>query len=980
MRPHFAPLLAASLSAAAFAGTPFITLQFLGRSTSGGYDVSAAEIAAYDPATSRAFVVNALAASIEIMDLSVPAAPTRVGSIPMLPYGAQLQSLAVRNGLVAAAVSATTNTDPGKIVFYTTSGSFVGIVTVGAGPDMVCFTPDGTKVMSANEGEPDSNYVVDPEGSISIIDVTGPISQASVTTLGFNGLPAGVIDPSIRAFGPNSPTIGQDLEPEYIAVSADSSTAWVTLQEHSAVGVVDIATRTIVAVRPLGYKPHGSGTAALTTATLTAPPVVGTTAAGQDILLGGFSGLWIDSVDATTGVITFLAHPDRGPNCEPLNLDGDAALERPFVLPAYQPRICTLTYNPTTNALALTAQLLLRKPDGSPLTGLPNVFGQSAGLANTDEDPCDLFGNPLTLDPLGADLEGLVRTVDGSIWMCDEYRPSLYRFDATGLMVERFVPVGANSYGATLGTEAFPAVYAQRRDNRGFEAMAVWDDVIYCFVQSPLDNPDVANDANSKASRLVRIAKFSPVTRSVVAEYAYVLEGGASDKLGDACASGPGRFLVVERDSAVGASSQKRIYEIDLTGATNLSTLSAAITGPGGTLDRMTPAQLAAAGIVPVRKTLKVDLAAVGYAAVGDKVEGLAMRDPSTIFVLNDNDFQMQGTFDRATGLLTPNPSPASTVLGMITFSGNGLDPSDQDSANAIRGWPVDGAYMPDAIAAFRSGGQDFYVTANEGDAREWGSFVDGTTVSAVTLDKHVFPGRNWLRGNARLGRLQIRKDLGDLDGDGDFDRIVSYGGRGFTIWAADGSRVWDSGDLVEQVTASAYPLYFNASHTNNTRDNRSRSKGPEPEGVTVGVVAGHQFVFGVAERIGGLFAFCVDNPASPSFEGYLNSRIFTALPSSGSAGDLGSEGVCFVPAAQSPNGYPLVLVANEVSGTLSVFQVNAICDTIGDLNGDCIVNGLDLALLLAAWGPCTAPCIGDLDMNGVIDGADLTGLLAHWG
>ena len=98
--------------------------------------------------------------------------------------------MAVRNGLVAAAVSATTNTDPGKIVFYTTSGSFVGIVTVGAGPDMVCFTPDGTKVMTANEGEPDANYVVDPEGSISIIDVTGRISQASVTTIGFNGLPA----------------------------------------------------------------------------------------------------------------------------------------------------------------------------------------------------------------------------------------------------------------------------------------------------------------------------------------------------------------------------------------------------------------------------------------------------------------------------------------------------------------------------------------------------------------------------------------------------------------------------------------------------------------------------------------------------------------------------------------------------------------------------------------------------------------------
>jgi 3-phytase len=179
-------------------------------------------------------------------------------------------------------------------------------------------------------------------------------------------------------------------------------------------------------------------------------------------------------------------------------------------------------------------------------------------------------------------------------------------------MLSRFVPAGVNAFGATVGTEAFPAVYAQRRDNRGFEAIAVWQDKIYCFVQSPLDNPDVANDANSKASRNIRIAKFDPTTNSVTAEYIYVLEGGASDKIGDAHAFGPGKFLVVERDSALGSSSLKKIFEINLAGATDISTLSPAIAGPGGTLDKMTPAQLAAAGIVPVTKTVHVDLAAIG--------------------------------------------------------------------------------------------------------------------------------------------------------------------------------------------------------------------------------------------------------------------------------------------------------------------------------------------------------------------------------
>ena len=974
-----------ALALAAVAGTPDITLEFLGRTSSGGYDVSAAEVVAYDPATQRAFVVNALANAVDLVDISVPAAPVRIASISLLPFGGGLQSVAVSNGLVALAVEATPKTDPGKVVFMSTSGTIITAVTVGALPDHVCFTPDGTRLVVCNEGEPDLSYAVDPEGSISIIDVTGAtIDQSDVVTLGFNGLPPGTIDPTIVAFGANSPTLAQDLEPEYASIAPDSRSAVVTLQEHSAVAFVDLTVPAITSIRALGYKDHAAGVPGLVTATLSGVPSLGTTAAGQSIPLGGFSGLWLDSINPVSGVITFLANTDRGPNCEPVNVDGDPALERPFPLPGFQPRICTLTYDPATNALALVGEILLRKPDGSPLTGLPNVQGQSAGLANTDEQPCDLFGQPLALDPLGADLEGIVRTGDGSLWLCDEYRPSLYRFDATGLMLARYVPQGANDFGTTLGTEVFPAVYAQRRDNRGFEAIATWNNRLYCFVQSPLDNPDVANDANSKASRNIRIAVFDPATESVVAEYLYVLEGGASDKIGDACAYAPGRFLVIERDSAVGPSSLKKIFEIDLAGATDLTTLSPAIAGPGGTLDTMTPAQLAAAGIVPVAKSIRVDLASVGYAAIGDKVEGLAMRDRSTLFVLNDNDFQMQGTFDPSTGLLTPNPAPVESVLGVITFSGNGLDPTDQDGGNIIRSWPVFGAYMPDAVASFAAAGQDYFITANEGDAREWGSFTDGTPVSTLTvvLDPQVFPGRAWLKGNARLGRLQVRKDLGDLDGDGDYDRLVAFGARSFSIWNSQGGLVWDSNDQLEQITAARFPANFNCSNTNNTRDNRSRQKGPEPEGVTVGTVAGKQYMFGCLERVGGVIAWSIEDPAAPVFQDYINPRDFTQLPFQGNAGDLGSEGLAFVRAENSPNGKPLLLVANEVSGTLSVLQVNATCSAAGDLNGDCAIDGNDLAVLLGSWGSCPAgkACQADLDGNGVVDGGDLAQMLGSWG
>ena len=690
----------------ALAGDPQISLSYLASTPRVGFDVAGAEIVAFDAASKRAFVVNGFANAIDVFDLSNHAAPVAAGSFSLLPYGGGVQSVAIGNGKVACAISAAVKTDPGVVVFFDLDLNFIASVTVGALPDMVTFTPDGTKAITANEGEPNDTYSVDPEGSISIIDVSGKaITQADVTTLSFNGLAAGVIDPAVVPFGPGNPTIGQDLEPEYVVVSADSTTAFVSLQEHSAIATVDLTTNAIVSVKPLATKKHYAGTPSLTTASLGGLPSIGTTAAGQDISLGGLSGLWIDAVNATTGVITFWANTDRGPNLEPVNVDGDAALERPFALPGFQPRIATFTYDPATNAIALTGEILLRKPDGSPMTGLPNIQGIAPGFANTDEQPVDLFGNPIPNDPLGGDLEGLCRTSDGSIWMCDEYRPALYRFDATGLMLDRFVPAGANAFGVTVGTEAFPAVYAQRRDNRGFEAIAVWQDKIYCFVQSPLDNPDVANDANSKSSRNIRIAKFDPTTNSVTAEYIYVLEGGASDKIGDACAYGPGKFLVVERDSAVGSSSLKKIFEIDLAGATDISTLSPAIAGPGGTLDKMTPAELAAADIVPVSKRVHVDLAAIGYANGIEKVEGLAMRDPSMLLVLNDNDFRMPLSWDIATGTFVPNADAAEPTLGAITFSGNGLDPSDQDGVNRIFGWPVEGTYQPDGMALFTAGG-----------------------------------------------------------------------------------------------------------------------------------------------------------------------------------------------------------------------------------------------------------------------------------
>lgn len=271
--------------------------------------------------------------------------------------------------------------------------------------------------------------------------------------------------------------------------------------------------------------------------------------------------------------------------------------------------------------------------------------------------------------------------------------------------------------------------------------------------------------------------------------------------------------------------------------------------------------------------------------------------------------------------------------LGLKDHSvpGNGLDASDRDNAINIANWPVFGMYQPDAIASFRIGPQQFLVTANEGDSRSsddfegineevrLGSRVGGQFV--YPLDAAAFPDAAVLRANAALGRLNVTNASGDTDGDGDFDQIHVFGARSFAIWTTNGELVWDSGDQLERYfadPANGYAAIFNASNNDVSRDSRSDNKGPEPEGVAVGRVSGRTFAFVGLERIGGVMAWDVTDPYAPQFAAYANTRSLTEVK-----GDLGAEGVEFVAAEDSPNGRPLVLLGNEFSRTVSVFQVD---------------------------------------------------------
>ena len=219
----------------------------------------AAEISAYDPGTKRLFVVNNAGSSrVDVVNLADPAAPAILQSIDITPYGGGVNSVAVKNGLLAAAVEADEKQDNGKVVIFNTRTlALVNQVTVGALPDMVTFSPDGAYILSANEGEPNNEYTSDPNGSVSIIATKNNFSATTLDFTTFNNSQSDLIAKGFRVFGPNA-TLASDAEPEYITIADDSKTAWVTLQENNAIAKVDITAKTITGIYPLGSKDYAA--------------------------------------------------------------------------------------------------------------------------------------------------------------------------------------------------------------------------------------------------------------------------------------------------------------------------------------------------------------------------------------------------------------------------------------------------------------------------------------------------------------------------------------------------------------------------------------------------------------------------------------------------------------------------------------------------------------------------------------------------
>ncbi|MEO0732916.1 MAG: choice-of-anchor I family protein, partial [Bacteroidota bacterium] len=565
-----------------------------------------------------------------------------------------------------------------------------------------------------------------------------------------------------------------------------------------------------------------------------------------------------------------------------------------------------------------------------------DVVVTATALTNDFVDTDGNAYNALDFDAFGGDFESVVRDPNGNFWMCDEYRPAIYAFTPAGVLIERYVPAGTSQLGSTpqpagtYGAETLPAVYAKRRANRGFEGMALNTDdgLLYAFIQTPIYNPD---NSTRNASDVIRVLAVDPADGSAVAEYVYLLENNANrafdigrvDKIGDVVYAGNGKFFVLERDSSVPGQDEgkKYVFSFTLTGATDIRNLPIADEdGSGGmTLEQMSADDLVAAGIQPIAKTKVLNLPSIGYLP-SDKPEGIAILDDGSIAVLNDNDF----------GLAGAGVSDNST-LGIISFGNdNGFDASNRDDAINITNHPTLGMYQPDAIASYSVDGATYIVSANEGDARDYDAFSEETRVGDLTLDPTAYPNAAALQDDANLGRLRTTDATGDLDGDGDIDQIYSYGARSFSIFDRYGNLVFDSGNEFELVTAEAIPADFNSNNDeNDSFDSRSDDKGPEPEAVEIVTKGDSIYALIGLERVGGIIVYNITDPRNPFYVSYVNNRDFSVdaqLPDDSSnpaAGDLGVEDIIYISAADSPDGQELVVTANEVSGTISLFGVN---------------------------------------------------------
>jgi hypothetical protein len=358
------------------------------------------------------------------------------------------------------------------------------------------------------------------------------------------------------------------------------------------------------------------------------PAVLFTAAGGVKVYNGGYgSAVAVDPKQPDV----FYMLTDRGSN-----VAGQAANSIIIGKPDFCPQIGKFRLK--NGKLVLEQVIELKNAAGGKLNGLPNPAGKGA----SGETGYDLNGTVLTPSEDGLDSEGLVRAADGTFWVSDEYGPHIVHFDANGKTIERINPFGTGTGGRKL-----PAVFINRRANRGMEGLAITPDgkTLVGIMQSPMYNPTKAAVASSVVLRILTFDIATAATK----QYAYLMENTSLTGVSEILAVNATTFLTLERDGLFGGATTspatfKKVFKIDLSAATDISDAANGATGKlygGKTVEELNNlAGLQGAGITPVAKTLVLDLLKdLSAVYPHDKAEGLALLPGNLLVISNDDDF-----------------------------------------------------------------------------------------------------------------------------------------------------------------------------------------------------------------------------------------------------------------------------------------------------------------------------------------------------
>lgn len=413
---------------------------------------------------------------------------------------------------------------------------------------------------------------------------------------------------------------------------------------------------------------------------------------------GGFSSLvYIPGTNGTE----FWTVTDRGVNIDAANANTSATTtpqypngcvptyDKIYAFPTYAPKLMHIKI--LNNEVTVLETIAIKRPNGQPVTGLlnPSGFGSTATeicSTNTVDNCANFDANTVPKDEWGIDSEGLDIDADGNFWISEEGGPTIWKVSPTGIVLKRYTP-----YALTQPEDvAINPCFAFRRNNRGFEGLTITPNgKVYAILQSPMYYGNASGTAGIKTlgnSRIHRILEIDPVTNNQKM-YAYVNDGAigtSSDirprdqKIGDLRAINNTTFLVIEQ-AFRGVQNVKKLYKIDITGATEVQS-GLAYAGNSKTLEELdSPANLNSNGIIPVSKTLNFDMHANGWPTSIEKAEGITIIDANTIVLCNDNDYGQYSPSEN--GIATPNNQKSTlfkfSLQGANTLQGFVLSNND---------------------------------------------------------------------------------------------------------------------------------------------------------------------------------------------------------------------------------------------------------------------------------------------------------------